>query len=308
MGSKRDTGLDRRTFMAALAGAGAAGLQMGCGLFDGDGGLASIVAVDNPLAAYPNRDWESVYRDQYRYDRSFTWVCAPERHPHVPHAGLCAQRRDRAHGTELRHAALWRPLREPLRPCNGTRAAAPRATPFIAAIYGPYRLKGPVVRKGWKEWADAGFPSLERRSSAAHAVQVSTIAATTRSCPFPGRKLSRYVARGLMAIGQDLQRRRRAHGDSRSRRLRRAGDASKPGREAGTRTMKIGSCLPLHGLVGKFGIFRFANHDGPGRPSRTWRRPRRGQGRPRLDRVHVARRPGARNSPLPPVCRRPTWT
>ena len=28
---------------------------------------------------------------------------------------------------------------------------------------------------------------------------------------------------------------------------------------AGTRTMKICSCLPLHGVVGKFGLFRFAN-------------------------------------------------
>jgi hypothetical protein len=27
-------------------------------------------------------------------------------------------------------------------------------------IYGPDRLKGPVLRKGWKDWADAGFPSL----------------------------------------------------------------------------------------------------------------------------------------------------
>ena len=28
---------------------------------------------------------------------------------------------------------------------------------------------------------------------------------------------------------------------------------------AGTRTIKVGSNLPIHGVVGKFGIYRFAN-------------------------------------------------
>ena len=33
--------------------------------------------IDNPLAYYPNRDWEKIYRDQYRYDSKFSWVCSP---------------------------------------------------------------------------------------------------------------------------------------------------------------------------------------------------------------------------------------
>ncbi len=35
------------------------------------------VGIDNPLEFYPNRGWEKVYRDQYRYDSTFTFVCAP---------------------------------------------------------------------------------------------------------------------------------------------------------------------------------------------------------------------------------------
>ncbi len=35
------------------------------------------VDVANPLAAYPRRDWEKIYRDQYRYDSTFSWVCSP---------------------------------------------------------------------------------------------------------------------------------------------------------------------------------------------------------------------------------------
>ena len=30
------------------------------------------VNIDNPLGSYPDRDWEKVYLDQYRYDSSFT--------------------------------------------------------------------------------------------------------------------------------------------------------------------------------------------------------------------------------------------
>ncbi|MCL6552795.1 MAG: twin-arginine translocation signal domain-containing protein, partial [Firmicutes bacterium] len=39
--------------------------------------LQTLSTVANPLEAYPDRAWERVYRDQYRYDSSFTFVCSP---------------------------------------------------------------------------------------------------------------------------------------------------------------------------------------------------------------------------------------
>ncbi|MBI2876777.1 MAG: twin-arginine translocation signal domain-containing protein, partial [Candidatus Tectomicrobia bacterium] len=39
--------------------------------------LQPVVGVDNPLESYPDRDWERVYLDQYRYDSTFTFVCSP---------------------------------------------------------------------------------------------------------------------------------------------------------------------------------------------------------------------------------------
>ena len=39
--------------------------------------LRAIETVDNPLDVYPFRDWEKVYRDQYAYDASFTFICSP---------------------------------------------------------------------------------------------------------------------------------------------------------------------------------------------------------------------------------------
>src|SRR4026209_1533277 len=65
--------IDRRTVLSwALAGAGAAaaaGLKLRL--------LAAIDPADNPLARTLGRDWEKIYRDQYRYDSAFDWVCSP---------------------------------------------------------------------------------------------------------------------------------------------------------------------------------------------------------------------------------------
>src|SRR2546425_918113 len=39
--------------------------------------LQPVIEVGNPLGEYPDRSWERVYHDQYRYDSSFTYVCTP---------------------------------------------------------------------------------------------------------------------------------------------------------------------------------------------------------------------------------------
>ena len=35
------------------------------------------ISVANPLASYPNRDWEQSYRNIYKTDGSFHFLCAP---------------------------------------------------------------------------------------------------------------------------------------------------------------------------------------------------------------------------------------
>ena len=66
----------RRAFIkrSGLAGAGIAAAQMLPLRF-----LQAQPSGDNsnPLGFYPNREWEKLYRNQYAYDRSFSWVCAP---------------------------------------------------------------------------------------------------------------------------------------------------------------------------------------------------------------------------------------
>ncbi len=253
-GTEGEISLNRRSFVAALAGAGAAGLQLGCGLFEGEGGLASIVSVDNPLAAYPQRDWESIYRDQYRYDRSFTWVCAPN------DTHMCRMRAFVRNGVIVRMEQNYDVQKyADLYGNHATEHWNPRGCAkgytFHRRIYGPYRLKGPVLRTGWKEWADAGFPSLSDDPSLRSRFRFDDRGNDTFE-PVSWEEAGRYVARGLMAIARTYS------GDEGRRRFMADGYVEEMlthWENAGTRTMKIGSCLPIHGLVGKFGIFRFAN-------------------------------------------------
>ncbi|RIK30129.1 MAG: hypothetical protein DCC55_37420, partial [Chloroflexi bacterium] len=65
-------GFSRRTFLK-LSGAAALTLAFAQPQFQ----LLEPVNVDNPLAGYPDRNWERVYHDQYNYDSTFTYVCSP---------------------------------------------------------------------------------------------------------------------------------------------------------------------------------------------------------------------------------------
>ena len=39
--------------------------------------LKYIPTIDNPLEYYQDRDWEKMYRDQYAFDDTFSYVCSP---------------------------------------------------------------------------------------------------------------------------------------------------------------------------------------------------------------------------------------
>lgn len=67
--------VSRRDFLKV---AGAASAATAATAFMGR--LAFLQAIDeigNPLDFYPNRGWEKAYRDLYRTDQSFIFLCAP---------------------------------------------------------------------------------------------------------------------------------------------------------------------------------------------------------------------------------------
>ena len=63
--------ISRREFLEAAS-------ALGFGAFVASATRAwALDAIDNPLARYPSRDWERVYRDLWKYDSTFTFLCAP---------------------------------------------------------------------------------------------------------------------------------------------------------------------------------------------------------------------------------------
>ena len=221
------------------------------------GGLAFLPQDGNPLEDCPDRDWEKTYRDQYRTDRSFTWICAPN------DTHMCRMRGFVRNGVMIRAEQNYDSDR--VGDLYGNRATAawnPRGCPkgytFQRRVYGPYRLKGPVLRKGWKEWADAGFPSLSDDPQLRSKYKFDD-RGNDAFVRMSWEQVWDYVARGMLAVAETYS------GDDGKRRLMEDGyepEMLTHWKGAGTRTMKIGSNLPLHGLVGKFGLFRFANMTG----------------------------------------------
>ena len=144
----------RRSFLKLSATAGL--LAMGNRAFAASSFLTPVT-VDNPLKDYPNRFWEEVYRNMYTTDSNFVFLCVPnDTHncllkAHIKNDVVVrispsykygeAQDLD---GNKASHR--WDP-----RCCNKGLVLARR-------VYSDRRPKGAMVRKGFKEWADAGYP------------------------------------------------------------------------------------------------------------------------------------------------------
>jgi len=212
------------------------------------------VSIENPLAAYPPRDWERIYLDQYRYDHTFTWVCAPN------DTHMCRMRAFVRNGIVVRSEQNYDHDRYgDLYGNRATRAWNPRGCAkgytMQRRIYGPYRLKGPVLRHGWKKWVDDGCPSLSDHPELRSHYKFDD-RGNDSFVRVSWDEAARYVAEALVAIARTYS------GPEGAARLQKDGYEQvmiDKVEGAGTRTMKLGSNLPLHGLVGKFGIYRFAN-------------------------------------------------
>ncbi|MFQ5613056.1 MAG: molybdopterin-dependent oxidoreductase [Anaerolineae bacterium] len=241
------THFSRREFLK-LSGVTA----LGVALSDPNLQLLLPIDVDNPLAGYPDRDWEKVYRNQYGYDSSFTYVCSPN----DTHA--CRLRAFVRNGIILRSetnydvgsysdlygntaTAHWHP-----RGCK-------KGQTFHRRVFGPHRLKGPLMRKGWQEWADDGFPYLDAANRDKYKF---TARGDDELLSVSWEEAYDYIARGMIAIAGHYS------GEEGAERLRQDGYpeemiAAMGG--AGTRTFKCRGGMGLLGVIGKYGMYRFAN-------------------------------------------------
>lgn len=243
-------GMTRREFLKTS-------LTAGLGLYFTLNDLAlwafePVPDIENPLAHYPNRDWEKLYRDQYRYDSTFSWVCSPN-DTHACRAvayvrnGVVVRL-----GNEYNYQTYADLYGNKATPNWNPRQCAKGYT-FHRLVYGPYRLKHPIIRKGWREWADAGFPDLTPENKKRFKFDSR---GTDTFEKISWDNIYAYIGKGLMAIAK------RYSGEEGRKKLLAQGypeEMLAPMEGAGTRTLKFRGGMGLLGVFGKYGMYRLAN-------------------------------------------------
>ncbi len=209
--------------------------------------------VENPLAAYPNRTWEDVYRDLYAYDSTFTFTCAPN------DTHNCILKGYVRNGTLVRIGPTFG-YGEAV-DASGFGQASHRWDPrvcqkglaLVRRFYGDRRCKYPLVRKGFLDWANDGFPRD----------------------PATGKVDPKYLRRGLdpyVRVSWDQTFELAAKGFE-SVATAYTGDQGKKWLEAqgfdpamieatqgvGTQVIKMRGGMPLLGVTRILGQYRFAN-------------------------------------------------
>ena len=241
--------MNRRAFLRWMGvGAGTTVLNMGLPL----NLLATADPDQNPLAGSVTRGWEKIYRDQYKYDSTFDWVCSPN----DTHA--CRVRAYVRNGIVTRMGATYDYQNySDIYGNHATNNWNPRQCAkgytFHRVIYGPYRLKHPIVRKGWKAWADAGFPELTPELKLKYKFDSR---GDDEFVQISWEDASDNIAKALVAIST------RYSGEEGTKRLLAQGyqpEMVKATQGAGTRCVKMRGGMGLLGVMGKYGMYRLNN-------------------------------------------------
>ena len=239
------TGKTRRQFLSDTAAAG-------FGAFIASATSAwGLDAIENPLAHYPDRDWEKTYRNLWDYDSVFRFLCAPnDTHNCLLNAYVRSGVMVRlgptmryGEATDLdnnRASHRWDP-----RICQKGLALTRR-------FYGDRRIRHCRARAGFKRWVDEGFP---RDKNGKPPVE------------FFNRGRDEWVrvthdeAAGLVAAtlnniaatytGEEGKARLRAQGY--------VEETIQATQGAGTQVLKFRGGMPLLGMTRIFGHYRMAN-------------------------------------------------
>ena len=251
MTSRKPHAASRRDFLKMMSAAGFGVVASEKAAFAQFAHLQPV-AVDNPLAAYPSRGWERMYRDIFRTDGKFTFLCCPnDTHNCLLHAFVkndVVVRIEPTYGygkaTDLYGNASshrWDP-----RCCQKGLVLARR-------FYGDRRVSGAFVRKGFKEWADRGFPRDPATGAAPKELMKRGWDSWVR---MSHDEAYAYHAKALYNVAETYS------GEEGKKRLAAQGydpDMIAAADGVGTRVMKFRGGMAKQGATRIFGAFRMAN-------------------------------------------------
>ncbi len=147
--------LNRRTFLKGTA-AGAS-LLASSNVFAAPLRYFKPMNIENPLAAYPDRDWENIYRNIFKTDGHYHFLCAPN------DTHNCLLKAHLKNGVVLRIGPSYGYGKA--KDLYGNQAShrwdpriCQKGLSLVRRVYGDRRVKAPMVRHGFKQWVDAGFP------------------------------------------------------------------------------------------------------------------------------------------------------
>ncbi len=236
---------NRRDFLKLVAAAGFGGLVASTAESWG------LEAIPNPLASYPHRDWEQAYRDLWKHDSVFTFTCAPNdthncilrayvRNGVVVRIGPSMRYGEATDLAGNRVSHRWDP-----RVCQKGLALTRR-------FYGDRRVNGCLIRKGYKEWYEAGFPR-ERDGLPPRRYFNRGRDEWLRISHEEGARIAAAALKNIAETytGEEGKRRLEAqHYDP---------VTIEATEGAGVRTLKFRGGMPLLGITRVFGLYRLAN-------------------------------------------------
>jgi len=213
--------------------------------------LEPIPEIANPLAFYPNRDWEKVYRNLYSFDGEFAFLCAPN----DTHNCLLIARLKQGVITRIEPSFKYGEATD-LYGNTASHRWDPRACQkglgLVRRFYGDRRIKGAFVRKGYLDWVRAGRP---REASGVPPPQYLQ-RGKDEWVKLPWQEAYDLVAGSLVDIA------RAYNGPQGQERLRQQGyDSAMLDKYAGvgTQVLKFRGGMPFLGATRIFGLYRFAN-------------------------------------------------
>ena len=243
--------VSRRKFLFQL-GAGASGLLLARTAL-ADTQLIHALDIENPLADYPNREWERHYRDLYRSDTSFIFLCAPN------DTHNCLLRAHVKNGVVTRISPSY--AYHEATDLDGNKASrrwdprcCQKGLALVRRFYGDRRVKRPMMRRGFRQWIDDGCPRDEKTGAVDRAKYLQRGKDAWE--PVTWDKAHEYAAKAIIDIARAYT------GPEGGSRLTAQGyDPAmvEQVKGAGIRTVKFRGGMPALGMTRIFAQYRTAN-------------------------------------------------